>query len=93
MCRELTKKFEEIQRQPLAALADHYAGKAPKGEIVVLVDRGRSDAVNQIDVNAELKAALVDRSMRDAVDLVAQAHGLPRRKVYQAALALGKGDS
>lgn len=93
VCRELTKKFEEIQRQPLAALADHYAGKAPKGEIVVLVDRGRSDAVNQIDVNAELKAALVDLSMRDAVDLVAQAHGLPRRKVYQAALALGKGDS
>jgi 16S rRNA (cytidine1402-2'-O)-methyltransferase len=29
-------------------------------------------------------------SVRDAADVVAQAHGLPRRQVYQAALALGK---
>jgi hypothetical protein len=31
--------------------------------------------------------------MRDAVDMVSQAHGLPRRKVYQAALAMGKDDT
>ncbi len=90
VCRELTKKFEEVQRQSLAGLADHYSGKPPKGEIVVLVDRGRSEAVNEIDLETELKGALSDMSMRDAVDMVAQAYGLPRRKVYQAALALGK---
>jgi len=91
MCRELTKKFEEIQRDTLENLAEIYQAQAPKGEVVVLIDRGRSDSVNQLDLETDLQRALKELSMRDAVDLVAQAHGLPRRQVYQAALALGKG--
>ncbi|WPZ22207.1 16S rRNA (cytidine(1402)-2'-O)-methyltransferase [Sulfitobacter faviae] len=91
MCRELTKKFEEIQRDTLENLAEVYQAKAPKGEVVVLIDRSRSDSVNHLDLETDLQRALTDMSMRDAVDLVAQAHGLPRRQVYQAALALGKG--
>ncbi|MFG6592111.1 16S rRNA (cytidine(1402)-2'-O)-methyltransferase [Sulfitobacter sp. 1A12157] len=91
MCRELTKKFEEIQRDTLESLADLYQAKAPKGEVVVLIDRSRSDSVNHLDLETDLQRALTEMSMRDAVDLVAQAHGLPRRQVYQAALALGKG--
>jgi 16S rRNA (cytidine1402-2'-O)-methyltransferase len=47
--------------------------------------------VNEFDVEEALRGAMTDLSVRDAVDLVAQAHGLPRRKVYQAALALEKG--
>lgn len=90
MCRELTKKFEEVQRDTLENLAEIYQAKAPKGEVVVLIDRGRSDSVNQVDLETDLQRALKELSMRDAVDLVAQAHGLPRRQVYQAALALGK---
>ncbi|MEX3313638.1 16S rRNA (cytidine(1402)-2'-O)-methyltransferase [Sulfitobacter sp. PS-8MA] len=90
MCRELTKKFEEVQRDTLENLAEIYLGKAPKGEVVVLIDRGRSESVNQLDLDTDLKRALQEHSMRDAVDLVAKAHGLPRRQVYQAALALGK---
>lgn len=91
MCRELTKKFEEIQRDTLENLAGLYQAKAPKGEVVVLIDRSRSDSVNHLDLETDLQRALTEMSMRDAVDLVAQAHGLPRRQVYQAALALGKG--
>jgi len=90
MCRELTKKFEEVQRDTLENLAEIYQAKAPKGEVVVLIDRGRSDSVKQVDLETDLQRALKELSMRDAVDLVAQAHGLPRRQVYQAALALGK---
>lgn len=90
VCRELTKKFEEIRRGTLNDLAKIYAEKAPKGEIVVLVDRARSGTVNEVDLDKELRRALAAMSVRDAADLVAQAHGLPRRQVYQAALALGK---
>lgn len=90
MCRELTKKFEEVQRGRLSDLATRYAGKAPKGEVVVLVDRGRLETVREFDLEAELRGAMTDLSVRDAVDLVAHAHGLPRRKVYQAALAMEK---
>ena len=93
VCRELTKKFEEVQRHPLEKLAEIHAGSPPKGEIVVLVDRARSGTVREIDLETELKGALSEMSMRDAVDMVSQAHGLPRRKVYQAALAMGKDDT
>ena len=90
VCRELTKKFEEIRRGTLDELAEAYADANPKGEIVVLVARGNSPIVSETDVNSALRAALADMSMRDAVDAVAAAHALPRRQVYQAALALGK---
>lgn len=88
MCRELTKKFEQVKRGTLDQLADVFSGKAPKGEVVVLVDRARSDIVNKADIDVDLRRMLSEHSMRDAVDLVAKAHQLPRRKVYQAALAL-----
>jgi 16S rRNA (cytidine1402-2'-O)-methyltransferase len=92
VCRELTKKFEEIQRGTLAELQDHYADKTPKGEIVVLIDRGRLPSVSETDLTSDLASALETMSMRDAVDVVAQAHNLPRRQVYQAALEQGKGN-
>lgn len=88
VCRELTKKFEEIRRGTVEELAAYYATTTPKGEVVVLVDRGSLASVNADDLEASLKAALDEMSMRDAVDLVAKAHALPRRQVYQMALGL-----
>ena len=91
VCRELTKKFEEIQRGTLADLAAMYAEKPPKGEIVVLIDRSGSPDVNEAGIEEDLKTALTTTTMRDAVDMVAKAHNLPRRQVYQMALAMTKG--
>ncbi len=88
VCRELTKKFEEVRRGTLDELAEFYGSNTPKGEIVVLVDRGNLEVINSDDLEVSLKAALEELSMRDAVDLVARAHALPRRQVYQAALEL-----
>ncbi|NOD76598.1 MULTISPECIES: 16S rRNA (cytidine(1402)-2'-O)-methyltransferase [unclassified Ruegeria] len=90
LCRELTKKFEEIRRGTLAELAEDYKGKSVKGEIVVLVDRGHSQSVNESDVEEALKRALESHSVRDAADLVSKMYDLPRRPIYQKALKLGK---
>ena len=91
VCRELTKKFEEVQRGTLAELAGIYRDQPVKGEIVVLIDRQRSASVSQDDIEEDLKQAMDSMTMRDAVDMVAKAHNLPRRQVYQMALALSKG--
>lgn len=88
VCRELTKKFEEVRRGSIEELAGYYSEVTPRGEIVVLVDRGVLETVNSDDLESSLKAALEEMSMRDAVDLVSKAHALPRRQVYQAALEL-----
>ncbi len=91
VCRELTKKFEETRRDTLQNLAQYYDGHAVKGEIVVVIDRGRSEKISSSGLQEDLQAALGAHSMRDAVDLVAKAHQMPRRQVYQLALALTKG--
>ncbi len=90
LCRELTKKFEEIRRGTLAELAEEYQDKTVKGEIVLLVDRGHSQSVNESEVEDALKRALENHSVRDAADLVSKMYDLPRRPIYQKALKLGK---
>ncbi|WP_028093234.1 16S rRNA (cytidine(1402)-2'-O)-methyltransferase [Pseudodonghicola xiamenensis] len=91
VCRELTKKFEEIRRGSLAELAEGARSDPPRGEIVILVDRSHSEPVNASDIESDLRAALQDHSVRDAADLVARMHGQKRREVYQLALQLSKG--
>ncbi|SFB18292.1 16S rRNA (cytidine1402-2'-O)-methyltransferase [Poseidonocella pacifica] len=90
VCREITKKFEEVRRGTLSELAEFYAEETPKGEIVVLIDRGTGVQAGEEDISAALSKALETMSVRDAADAVATAFGLPRRKVYQQALALGR---
>lgn len=88
--REITKLFEEARRGSLVALAAHYAeAGAPKGEIVVVV--GPPDSAEAApDLDAALRAALADHSVKDAAALVAAATGAPKREVYQRALALAR---
>jgi len=92
MCRELTKKFEEVRRGCLSELAASVKERPPKGEIVVVIDRAREPVVNASDLEADLKEALENMSLKDASDMVSQAHGLARRRVYQMALALDRGN-
>ena len=90
VARELTKRFEEVRRQPLDALARHYAGAPPpKGEIVLVVapPAAGGDAAAP-DLDAALGQALASMRLREAVQQVATETGLPRRQVYERALAL-----
>ncbi len=87
ICRELTKKFEEVRRGTLAELADLYDDKPPKGEIVVVIDRSRMVAGPGAR-DAMLEEAMKTMTVKDAASHVAKALNLPRRDVYQAALDL-----
>ena len=88
ICRELTKKFEEVRRGTLAELAEEIAAKKLKGEIVVLVDRAPAREASEEDLEAALVAAMETMSVRDAADSVAKAFGAHKRSVYQSALKL-----
>lgn len=96
LCRELTKKFEEVMRGTLDELAEVCAARSLKGEIVVLVDRGRLPNIRESDLEMRLAEALKVHSVRDAADAVSAELGLKRRQVYQRALQLSQdstGDS
>lgn len=87
LCRELTKRHEEVRRGSLAELADGAAADPPRGEVVIAVARASGEAAAP-DLDAALAAALETMSVRDATAAVAAATGRPRREVYQAALGL-----
>lgn len=89
LCRELTKKFEEIVRGTLDDLSATLAGRTLKGEVVMVIDRSRAKASDN-DLEDELKKALQTMTIKDAAAFVSAQLDLPRRRVYQAALQLAK---
>lgn len=92
MCRELTKRFEETRRGPLASLAASCDTDPPRGEIVIVIDRAAPVAASEDELRAALRSALTETSLRDAVARVSAALGAPRRQVYQLALDMEKGN-
>jgi 16S rRNA (cytidine1402-2'-O)-methyltransferase len=90
VCRELTKRFEDVSRGTLGELAEAFAGRAVKGEIVVLVDRPGDRVVDGASIEAALRDALAYGSVKDAAAEVAAALNLPRKEVYRMALQLAE---
>jgi 16S rRNA (cytidine1402-2'-O)-methyltransferase len=88
VARELTKRFEEVRRDGLAALAAYYLEHDARGEITLLVGPAAVEAADAEDLDFQLRRALAANSVKDAAALVAAATGLPRRIVYARALEL-----
>jgi len=88
LCRELTKRFEEVRKGSLAELEDSLRDSPVKGEIVLLVGRAEHEDISEADLEADLRRALETMSVKDAAAEVAEKHGLKKRDVYQMALAI-----
>ena len=89
ICRELTKRYEEVVRGTIGDLVTWLDGRALRGEVVIVIDRAPDRLVDGAGLVQALRDALAVQSLKDAVALVADQTGLPRRSVYQAALKLG----
>lgn len=88
LCRELTKRFEEVRRGTLAELVEGLAIAPVKGEIVMVIDRPGDRVADPEQVARELRIRLGTMRTKDAATEVAELLGLSKRDVYQAALAL-----
>ncbi len=94
VCRELTKIHEEVRRGTLGALAQMYADGDVRGEIVlVIAPPGAPERPAEAETDALLLGAMARVSLKDAVGEVAAVTGLPRRELYQRAIALAKQQS
>ncbi|MFD1323058.1 16S rRNA (cytidine(1402)-2'-O)-methyltransferase [Micromonospora sonneratiae] len=87
VCRELTKTYEEVLRQPLGELAQWAATGEPRGEITLVVAGAPPASERPRPADDELRAAVAEResagtSRRDAITAVADEYGLRRRDVY-----------
>jgi 16S rRNA (cytidine1402-2'-O)-methyltransferase len=86
VCRELTKRFEEIVRGPVEAVAARFA-EAPKGEITLVLGAGEGVSPD-VDAAAAAVAELVaaGASRRGAADVVARLTGASRNALYRRTL-------
>lgn len=91
VCRELTKRFEEVLRGSLAELAEAVAAREIKGEVVVLVDRAAAAEVTEESIGAALDQALRSMSVKDAATFVSQTLGVSRKIAYKIALDRSQG--
>jgi 16S rRNA (cytidine1402-2'-O)-methyltransferase len=88
VARELTKLHEEIRRDELGALAESYAvDTAPRGEITVVVGPAPEALPDWERVDNLLDRALAFMPARTAAEFVSDALNLPRRGVYNRAIA------
>jgi 16S rRNA (cytidine1402-2'-O)-methyltransferase len=86
VCRELTKRFEEVVRGSAAEVSARFA-EPPKGEITVVIGAAAQAGADDTDASAavaELVAAGLRR--RHAADLVARLTGVPRNALYRDSL-------
>jgi 16S rRNA (cytidine1402-2'-O)-methyltransferase len=94
VARELTKKFETVYRDTLAALAERAARDAElaRGELVIVV-AGAAETASAADDAATdrmLGILLAELPASQAARLAAQLCGRSRREVYERAVALQK---
>ncbi|MGI5126031.1 16S rRNA (cytidine(1402)-2'-O)-methyltransferase [Pseudonocardia sp. CA-107938] len=87
VCRELTKTHEEIRRGPLAELADWSAAEQVRGEITVVLAGAAPDAPTPEELVGEVADRVAGgERLKDAVAAVAEAAGVSKRELYNAAL-------
>jgi 16S rRNA (cytidine1402-2'-O)-methyltransferase len=86
VARELTKQFEEIRRGTVAELAQYYAERAPRGEVVILLEGRRDPEVDTQRLTETARALRAQGlSSREVAAALQSQHGAPRNLAYQLA--------
>jgi 16S rRNA (cytidine1402-2'-O)-methyltransferase len=87
VCRELTKRFEEVVRGTAGEVADRFA-EPPRGEVTLVVGGASKWAGLDEEVAIEALEALLaaGASRRGAADVVARLTGVARNRLYRGSL-------
>jgi 16S rRNA (cytidine1402-2'-O)-methyltransferase len=86
VARELTKRFETVERGKVSLLTELFTREPARGEITVLLGPPETD--DPEDLDGRLRSALTTQTVKDAAALVSTATGLPRKLVYARALQI-----
>lgn len=95
ICRELTKKFEEVRQMLLSEALKYYESKEPRGEYVIvmegraqkLIDEEKADDFRRMDINEHM-AIYVSKGLdrKEAMKKVAADRGVSKRDIYRELL-------
>ena len=92
ICRELTKKFEEVVRLPLGEAAPWLAARPERsqGEFALVLEPGVAKDPHSVDPDAVLDVLLEALSPSEAAKLAARITGAPKNALYRKALSRAK---
>jgi len=91
VARELTKIYESVWRGSLDDAAAKLRATAPRGEyVIVLQGAPPRGGVSDDEIRSALQVALAGHSRKDAVEAVVGQLEVPKRRVYDLALAEGR---
>jgi 16S rRNA (cytidine1402-2'-O)-methyltransferase len=86
VCRELTKRFEEVVRGSAADLAERFSSP-PKGEITLVIGPGLTVPAGGEAAQAVAELVAAGTPRRVAAEVVARLTGVPRNDLYRGSLA------
>ena len=95
ICRELTKRFEEVMPTTLDSAIAYYEENEPRGEYVLVIEGVSLDELDRQKQEEWTKMSLEDHmayyensgmSHKDAMKQVASDRGVGKREIYQALL-------
>lgn len=89
VCRELTKRFEDIQRGNLDRIAAHFASQERiKGEIVLVIGPAETKLLNSNEIEKNLIAVFDYMTFKDSVSFVTKKLKVSKKIVYAKALKI-----
>ncbi len=89
VCRELTKRYEQVLRGTLGELVSAFQdGAVTKGEFVVVLGPAVKEEATDATLEEALKIAMQRMTTKEAVKTVTSGFGVSRKRVYDLALRL-----
>jgi 16S rRNA (cytidine1402-2'-O)-methyltransferase len=87
VARELTKMHEEVWRGRIGEALSHFEENPPRGEFTLVIEGAEEETWDEGRVRGELVKMLEEGiAKRDAVKIVAEISGWPKREVYKLAM-------
>ena len=91
LAKELTKKFEEFFRGHAEEIVENLQNSAPKGELVLMISGNLSQSTEWESLSFKEHVQMLEQeysiSKKEAVKIVAQLRGIPKRVVYNNTLS------
>lgn len=95
LCRELTKKFEEVKRMSLSGAVEYYGKNEPKGEYVLILEGKSQQESEEEEREKWLGMGLYEHmalyeaqglNRKEAMKRVAADRGVSKREIYRELL-------
>ena len=89
VCREMTKKFEEVIRGTVDQVIDEIKSRHSfKGEVVIVLGPPSKKEISDEEIYSALQIALQEYRIKDAATQISEQFGVPKKRSYEMALRI-----